>query len=476
MTINSQIRLRFAPSPTGYLHVGGLRTALYNFFFAKKLKGKLILRIEDTDQNRLVKDAENNLIKTLNWSGITFDEGPHLEGDFGPYRQSERISIYTKFYHQLILEKKAYPCFYSQERLEALADGKLSSQDATIEDSVFKNFNPDEALSRMQTENFVIRLIMPKNQQLIHKDIVKGEVKFDLNLIDDPIIIKSDGFPTYHFANVIDDHYMKISHVIRGEEWISSLPKHILLYKSFNWEIPKFVHLPLLLNLDKSKLSKRQGDVHVENFIQKGYLKNAIINFIALLGWHPSGDDELFNLEYLIQNFSLERLQKSGAIFDIKKLNWMNNFYIKNLDAKSLYQHIIDLSLMNNNINNKNQYLAAIEYEKNNATTLIDLYNKTVSYFNDSFKITTKSLRSHDTASLFTLWINHLKKTDNITSENINNIITSSKNELGIAGKKLFIPLRLALIGKEHGPDLFTIINIIGLEESINRLNTIKGL
>ena len=232
----------------------------------------------------------------------------------------------------------------------------------------------------------------------------------------------------------------------------------------------------MLLNLDKSKLSKRQGDVHVENFIQKGYLKSAIINFIALLGWHPSGDDELFNLEHLIQNFSLERLQKSGAIFDIRKLNWMNNFYIKNLDVKSLYQQIIDLSLMNNNINNKNQYLGAIEYEKNNATTLIDLYNKTASYFNDSFKITKQSLRPYDTASLFTLWINHLKKTDSITSENINNIITSSKNELSIAGKKLFIPLRLALIGKEHGPDLFTIINIIGVEESINRLNRIKGL
>ncbi|MBI65398.1 MAG: glutamate--tRNA ligase [Candidatus Marinimicrobia bacterium] len=451
------IRTRFAPSPTGLLHVGGLRTALYNYIFAKQNNGQFILRIEDTDQNRKVRNADKKIIQSLNDFNIEFDEGPNKNEKYGPYFQSQRLDIYKKHYINLIKEKKAYVCFEKNENL-------------------IPEYNVETALEKIKIQKFVVKFIIKSDESITIHDELRGNIKFDLKLIDDPIIIKSDGFPTYHFANVIDDHYMKISHVIRGEEWISSLPKHVLLYKSFNWETPKFVHLPLLLNPDKSKLSKRQGDVHVENFIQKGYLKNAIINFIALLGWHPSGDDELFNLEYLIQNFSLARLQKSGAIFDIKKLNWMNNFYIKNLEVQSLYQQIIDLYLMNNNINKKNQYLAAIEYEKNNAITLIDLYNKTESYFKDSFGITTKSLRPYDTASLFTLWINHLKKIDNITSENINNIIKSSTNELGIAGKKLFIPLRLALIGKEHGPDLFTIINIIGLEESINRLNTIKGL
>ncbi len=452
------IRTRFAPSPTGLLHVGGLRTALYNYIFAKQNNGQFILRIEDTDQNRKVRNADQKIIQSLKDFNIDFDEGPNKNEKYGPYFQSQRLDVYKKHYINLIKEKKAYVCFEKNENL-------------------IPEHNVETALEKIKTQKFVVKFIINSNESITIHDELRGKIEFDLNLIDDPIIIKSDGFPTYHFANVIDDHYMKISHVIRGEEWISSLPKHVLLYKSFNWEIPKFVHLPLLLNLDKSKLSKRQGDVHVENFIQKGYLKTAIINFIALLGWHPSGDDELFNLEYLIQNFSLKRLQKSGAIFDIKKLSWMNNFYIKNLDAKSLYQYIISLSLMDNNIKNKNQYLSAIEYEKNNATTIIDLYNKTESYFNNSFGITTKSsLKPYDPASLFMLWINHLKKIDDITSENINNIIMSSKNELGIAGKKLFIPLRLALIGKEHGPDLFTIINILGIDESINRLNAIKGL
>ena len=449
------VRTRFAPSPTGLLHVGGLRTALYNYIFAKQNNGKFILRIEDTDQNRKVNNADIHIIKSLQYFDIKFDEGPNTNEQYGPYFQSQRLDIYKKHYIDLIKKKKAYVCFEDNENL-------------------IPEYNVDIALDKIKTQKFVVKFLIQSSEMIEIYDELRGKIQFDLSLIDDPIIIKSDGFPTYHFANVIDDYYMKISHVIRGEEWISSFPKHVLLYQSFNWELPKFIHLPLLLNPDKSKLSKRQGDVHVENFTEKGYLKDAIINFIALLGWHPSGDDELFNIEYIIQFFSLKRLQKSGAIFDVKKLNWMNSIYIKNMSGKYLYQHLVDLSLINANLKNKNQYLKAIEYEKNNSLTLIDLYDKIHIYFNISDS--TKSLKLYDTAVLFMLWINHLKKLKNITPENINNIITLSKDELGIYGKNLFIPLRLALIRQEHGPDLFTIINILGMNESIHRINAIKGL
>ncbi len=469
MTINSQIRLRFAPSPTGYLHVGGLRTALYNFFFAKKLKGKLILRIEDTDQNRLVKDAENNLIKTLNWSGITFDEGPHLEGDFGPYRQSERISIYTKFYHQLILEKKAYPCFYSQERLEALADGKLSSQDATIEDSVFKNFNPDEALSRMQTENFVIRLIMPKNQQLIHKDIVKGEVKFDLNLIDDPIIIKSDGFPTYHFANVIDDHLMKISHVIRGEEWLPSIPKHIVLYKALNWEVPQFAHLPLLLNSDKTKLSKRKNDVSVESYISKGYLKESLVNFLSLLGWHEKGDREIYNLNELIESFSLERVNKSGAIFDVQKLNSFNHHYLQKLSLdqiKSMIEFPSDWDI-------KDEMLALI---KDKCYSLNDFKRNLEFFFIDDIELSDDNISQLNTSisiEILNCFLIELNKLKSFELFKLNHMIKSIQNQVKCSPKDIWPVLRISLTGQKHGPSLESIILIYGFDKTIKRINGI---
>lgn len=448
------IRTRFAPSPTGLLHVGGLRTALYNYIFAKQNNGEFILRIEDTDQNRKVQDADSKIIKSLQFFGIEFDEGPGENEKYGPYFQSKRLTIYKKHYMQLIQDKKAYVCFENQ--------GDLKPE-----------YDIDKAIKKMESHKFVVKFFMKSNGNIEIYDELRGKIQFNLDLIDDPIIIKSDGFPTYHFANVIDDHYMKISHVIRGEEWISSLPKHVLLYKSFGWDLPKFVHLPLLLNPDKSKLSKRQGDVHVENFIEKGYLKDSIINFIALLGWHPSSDDELFNIEYLVNFFSLDRLQKSGAIFDITKLKWMNSYYIKKSNPKKLYKKMMDLDLINENFINKDQYYKVIQYAKNNSSTLVDLYNKTQLFFHEPC-IMSKLLKSYDTELLFMLWIDRLKSLKKITPDNINNIIVLSKEKLNIYGKNLFIPLRLALIGAEHGPDLFTIINILGLNTSINRLEKIK--
>jgi len=327
------IKTRFAPSPTGYLHIGGLRTALYCYLFAKRNKGKFILRIEDTDQERFVEGAMENLINTLNWMGMTYDEGPVIQngkieeiGENGPYIQSKRFEIYKKYSEELIEKGHAYYCFCTKDRLDDLRKTQEERKQATMYDRKCTSVSLEEARTRIKNgEKFVIRQKIPY-ETIKFKDLIRGTVQFDGKVIDDQVLVKSDGFPTYHLANVIDDHMMGITHVIRGEEWLPSTPKHIFLYKAFGWEQPEFAHIPLLLNADKTKLSKRQGDVSVNEYIDKGYLREAIVNFGAFLGWHPgSGEEnEIFTLKQLEELFSLERVHKAGAVFDIEKLNWFN--------------------------------------------------------------------------------------------------------------------------------------------------------
>ena len=469
MKPNDKVRLRFAPSPTGYLHVGGLRTALYNFFFAKKFHGELILRIEDTDQNRLVQDAEKNLIKTLTWSGIQFDEGPHIDGTFGPYRQSERLSIYTKFYRELILSKEAYPCFYSKERLQNLEDGVLSSEDATIEDIVFKNFDYEEALLRMEKESFVVRLIIPNNKNLIHKDLIKGDVTFDLSLINDPIIIKSDGFPTYHFANVIDDHLMNITHVIRGEEWLPSIPKHLVLYQALNWPPPQFAHLPLLLNFDKTKLSKRKNDVSVENYIEKGYLRAGLVNFLSLLGWHEKGDREIYNIEELIKAFSLDRVNKSGAIFDVQKLKAFNHHYIQQLTINEIKAKI---NVPPNWIVTE-EMIALI---KDKCNTLNDFKNNLEFFFVHTIEYDDQdigTLRSPLGMNILNSFLSAVDKIEPNAPFILNHIVQLIQSDINCSPKEIWQVLRLSLTGQRHGPSLESIILIYGFKKTAKRIHAI---
>ena len=465
----NNLRLRFAPSPTGYLHVGGLRTALYNFYHSKKYDGKLILRIEDTDQNRLVDNAEENLIKMLEWSGIQFDEGPHLGGDYGPYRQSERLPIYKNYFHELIKKKYAYPCFYSQERLNNLSTGKLTTEEATIEDAIFKDFDLNTIWDKMDTEKFVVRLKMPKNEELNHQDLIKGNVKFDLNLINDPIIIKSDGFPTYHFANVIDDHLMGISHVIRGEEWLPSIPKHIVLYKAFEWEPPLFGHLPLLLNNDKTKLSKRKNDVSVASYIEKGYLKEALVNFLSLLGWHEKGDREIYTFEELIESFSLERVSKSGAVFDVTKLNSFNNHYIKNYNLKKLKK------LVNFYFNDSYQYTdEMIELVRDKVDTLSNFKNSLQFIFSDSVYLQNDDLeyiQSESCQIILKHFTDYFIEKHNDTNFQINKIINDIKQNCDCSPKDIWKTIRLVLTGEHHGPSLNEIIKIYGKDKTVKFLN-----
>jgi len=336
------IKTRFAPSPTGYLHVGGLRTALYCYLFAKKSKGHFVLRIEDTDQERFVEGATESLIKTLDWIGLDRDEGPisqtEQKGDFGPYIQSQRSEIYRKYADELVEKGAAYYCFCTKERLDELRQTQEKNKQATMYDRKCGEIPLEEARKKIAAgEPYVIRQRIPY-ETLKFKDLIRGSVQFDGKIIDDQVLVKSDGFPTYHLANVVDDHLMEITHVIRGEEWLPSTPKHIFLYKAFGWQEPEFAHIPLLLNKDRSKLSKRQGHVAVEEYINDGYLKEAILNFVALLGWHPGAgeENELFSLEDLEERFSLDRVHKAGAIFDIEKLDWFNWMWQKRLFNKAM--------------------------------------------------------------------------------------------------------------------------------------------
>ena len=452
-----KIRTRFAPSPTGFLHVGGLRTALYNYLFAKKNNGLFILRIEDTDQDRLIPNATQNLIKTLELCGLNYDEGPNQNNKRGPYTQSKRLHIYKKYILQLINDKQAYPCFFKNDK-----------NDLTPE------YDIKTALERMQNEHFVVKFKLSNDKKFKTFDEIRGNIIFDVSLMEDPIILKSDGYPTYHFANVIDDYCMKISHVIRGEEWLPSLPKHLLLYNALNWDAPKFYHLPLLLNPDKSKLSKRQGDVSVEDFLKNGYLKESIINFVALLGWHPSNNQEIFNINELVNSFSMNRINKSGAVFDKEKLNWMNRHYLKTIGVDDLLDNIqLMLSKKNIIINNKIKLKLMIKYALNRVNTLNEIINEIMCFIKCD-ELNLKLLRNFNFNDLGQLWITEIQNLNSINKDDINNIINKTSNVLKITGKQLFIPLRLMLINKEHGPDLFTIINILGIDESIRRIKRIE--
>ncbi len=338
------IRTRFAPSPTGFVHIGSLRTALFSYLFARHNNGEHFLRIEDTDQNRCVEGAKENLIQVLSYVGIEFDEGPGIgTGKYGPYVQSERkhMGIYQKYADQLLAENKAYHCFCSEQRLEQMRKEQIALKKPPMYDRLCRNLSQAEKQEKLEEfknagKNPVVRFAIPLEGRTEIDDIIYGKITYDHKVLDDQVILKSDGFPTYHLAVVVDDHLMEITHVIRGEEWIPSTPKHLLIYKALGWQPTQFAHLPLILNPDKSKLSKRQGDVAVEDFLKHGYLKEALINFVAFLGWNPKNDQELFGMEELIKQFDVAKINKAGAVFDDNKLDWFNSQYIKKLPAAEL--------------------------------------------------------------------------------------------------------------------------------------------
>lgn len=494
---------RFAPSPTGYLHVGGLRTALYSYLLAKKHQGKFLLRIEDTDRERYVVDGTLNILKSLYWAGIVPDEGVKLDnesipgesqivqqGESDSYIQSERLEVYQEYIKQMLDNGSAYYCFCTSERLDELRKKQELKKMPTQYDRHCLRLEKTEINEKLAGDDkFVIRMKMPREGETMFEDLVRGEIKFANKLIDDQVLIKSDGFPTYHFAVVVDDHLMGITHVIRGEEWISSTPKHIKLYEAFGWEAPQFAHLPLLLNPDKSKLSKRQGDVAVEDYRKKGYLPEALINFVAFLGWNPGDDREIFSLEELVEAFDLNKVNKSGAVFNLEKLDWYNKEYIKHLPLNELVQRAIpwleEAGLPNIQFPMTNEQLQWIEkvlaLEMERVTTLAELPQAVQFVFElpdyAQELLVWKKGSWEEVQKVLPELKNYLTtfSVQDWTKENLEQTIKTWIGERGYQTGSVLWPLRVALSGQKNSPGPFEIAEVLGKDEVLLRIDKALG-
>lgn len=466
------VRTRFAPSPTGYLHVGGLRTALYAYLFAKQNNGTFLLRIEDTDQSRKVEGATEKLIEALRWAGVDFDEGPGKDGNHGPYIQSQRLNIYHTHVRQLVEQGKAYHCFCTSERLDS-----LRASGGTMYDRHCRTIPQDEAQRRVTAgEPNVVRMKIPDSGELKFHDEVRGDVSFAFDTLDDQVLLKSDGFPTYHLAVVVDDHTMEISHVIRGEEWLPSTPKHILLYQYFGWNVPKFAHLPLLLNPDKSKLSKRQGDVAVEDYRAKGYLKQALVNFVAFLGWNPGDEREIFSIQELTAAFSIERVGKAGAVFNIEKLNWMNQQHMKNLPNAELLALVKPMFLEKGWNTYPDKYLMeVIGLLKERVVLLPDFAASSAYFFEDPSVYDEASKAKNwkaETPSHLATLAEAFKTMEQFDSASIEAVLRKTAESFHAGAGKLIHPMRLAISGVANGPSLFHMAEVLGKETVLRRIET----
>jgi nondiscriminating glutamyl-tRNA synthetase len=478
--INENVRVRFAPSPTGYLHLGSLRTALFNYLFARHNNGKFILRIEDTDQSRKVDGAVENLIGILNEMGLNYDEGPEAGGNYGPYFQSQRLDIYKKYCDELLANGHAYYAFETAEELEEMRKVQQMQGKQTMYDRRARHLTENEVMEKLASGvPYVIRLKVPLDEEIKFTDLIRGNVKIDTSQVDDQVLLKSDGFPTYHLANVIDDHLMEITHIIRGEEWLTSVPKHIILYNALGWEVPQMAHVPLILNSDKTKLSKRQGDVATEDFLKKGYLKEALINFMALLGWNPGEGEEreIFSRDELVKLFTIERVNSAGAVFNIDKLNWMNSEYIKNYDIDSLVALITPyLKAGGIHTGDEAKTIRVVSVIKNYINKLDEAAEHAKVYYSEvSLSDEQKEIAQSETSrQVFTALAAKIETLIEITPENFKPLLSEVQKETGVKGKNLFMPVRLALTGEEHGPELGLIAYVFGREEVIKRLNSNK--
>ena len=477
---NTEVRVRFAPSPTGFLHLGSLRTALFNYLFARHNNGKFILRIEDTDQSRKVEGTVENLIKILNDMGLGYDEGPQFGGEFGPYFQSERLEIYKKYADELLSKSLAYYAFETTEELEEMRKVQQMRGAQSMYDRMARNFSEKEVKQKLDSGiPHVVRLKVPLNSEIKFDDLIRGTVKIETNLIDDQVLLKSDGYPTYHLANVVDDHLMNITHIIRGEEWLTSVPKHILLYNAFGWEVPKMAHVPLILNADKSKLSKRQGDVATEDFLKKGYLKEALLNFMALLGWNPGEGEnkEIFSKDELVKLFSIERVNSAGAVFNIEKLNWMNGEYIKHCEIDKLTELCMPY-LKDSGIDlSDTAKIKRVVFAVKNYISKLDESPEQAKIYFKKIELTSeqKEIVSSETSlKIFSSLISKIEGLSEISSDNFKPLLNEVQKEIGVKGKALFQPVRLALTGEEHGPELGIIAYVLGKDDVLKRFKSLN--
>ncbi len=468
------MRVRFAPSPTGYLHVGGLRTALYNYLWARREGGRFILRIEDTDRSRLVPGAVENLIKTLGWAGLSYDEGPDKGGPHGPYVQSERLDLYRRHTDELIAAGHAYYCFCTSERLEKMRAHQAETGQPPKYDRHCLALPKDEVERRRASEPHVVRMKIPDGETVSFKDVVRDVVEFQTSTVDDQVLLKSDGYPTYHLANVVDDHDMQVTHVIRGEEWLTSTPKHLLLYRYFGWTPPQFAHLPLLLNPDGSKLSKRQGDVAVEDYRDKGYLPEALVNFVALLGWNPGTDEEVFTPAELIERFSMDRVNKSGSVFDVNKLKWMNGQHMRRKTPTELLA-LVRAEIAKAGLAEPPEptLLRIVELMLERVTLLPEFVTNCPYFYQDPETYDADAVKKRwkeDAPVLLEAVIPEFATLEPWTTAALEETVRKFAEGRGVSAGKLIHPLRLAASGMSAGPGLFELLEVLGKETVLRRL------
>jgi len=481
-----KIRTRFAPSPTGYVHLGSLRSALFEYLFAKQSSGTFFLRIEDTDQSREVPGAVENLLKVLEWAGIKPDEGVILDsggkaaekGKFGPYTQSKRLELYQKYAEELVSKGYAYYCFCTPERLEVLRREQEELKKPTRYDGLCKKLSADEIKKRLERgDKCVIRMKMADNKDIKFTDLIRGEIIVNSSELDEQVLLKADGFPTYHLAHIVDDHLMKTTHVIRGEEWLPSTPKHLVLFEYFGWTPPQYAHLPLILNPDKSKLSKRQGDVAVEDYRDKGYLPEALINYVALLGWNPGTEREIFSLSELVREFSVAKIHRAGAVFDIKKLDWMNGEYIKKLPNKKFVQLALPfLEKTLGSITDKTLAENVLLLEQERVSKLSEVGNSVGFFFSDELDYKSEALiwkksNAEAAADNLKLLAEELVKYSDWSKQNLEKSLLEFVKGRGLKNGDVLWPLRVALTGLEKSPPPFDVASILGKEKTLARIN-----
>ena len=473
----SKVRTRFAPSPTGFMHIGNLRSALYEYLIAKHNDGDFLLRIEDTDRSRYVEGAVEFIYDTLKICNMDIDEGPNNPGNVGPYMQSERLDLYKKYAFELVEKGEAYFCFCSEERLAGLREEADILKVPFMYDGHCKSISMEEAKQRIDAgEKYVIRQKMPKVGATSYEDLVYGNITVENSVLEDQILHKSDGYPTYNFANVVDDHLMNITHVVRGNEYLSSTPKYLLLYRSFGWESPVYVHLPHIVKEGGKKISKRDGDSTFMDLYNDGYLPEAIINYLALLGWSPVDNQEIFSLEELIEKFDVTRINNSPAVYDVMKLRWVNGHYIKKLSIDELLK--ITKPHLENAYDLSN-------YSDEFIKELVSLYQNHISYgkeivevstmfFNDELELDEEMIEfmnQDGVDNTISVFKNEIENIIDWKIENIQTAINNVKEKAGVKGKMLFMPIRIKVSGVMHGPELPNTIHLIGKDKVLERLS-----
>lgn len=482
------LKVRFAPSPTGPLHIGGARSALFNYLLARKENGVFIVRSEDTDLERSSRESEHNILEALRWLNIQWNEGIEVGGENGPYRQTERLDLYREYTNKLLASGKAYHCYCSEEELEQERQELIAQGETPRYRGKCRNLTPEEQ-EKYEAEGRkpVVRFRVPEGEQIVIPDRVRGEVIFESDGIGDFVIVKSDGIPTYNFAVVIDDTTMNVTHVIRGEEHLSNTPRQLLIYQALSLPTPEFAHISLILNTEGRKMSKRDGDTAVIDYQAKGYLPEAVVNFIALMGWSPAGEEEFFTLEEMTQAFSLDRVSKSPAVFDLNKLNFMNAQYIKKASPERLTDmalpYLQEVGIMpQGEISEQertwvSQYVQAIINHLSYLAQVKDF----VHYFHGAEAPAPEGealeiINGEQVPEVLNLLASKLKELDQVTVENTKPLLKQITKELKLGGKQVYMPIRIALTGQMHGPELYDIIPLLGLENVLSRLEHTKNL